>query len=347
MFMNSYIFMSAVPGRYKIKKFFNLGSEKKLQKSIAIVHDFAHKIIRSRLEEPRARSRRMSKKWRFVIMIHEKHTQHWFTWISQRHCHQLHFSGAGHDIISSFLVLLAPIFKARRGGKNLERVRNHSTKKSKVNHWYLQIWWAARIALSSGSNFRGHEAVSTSTNRHKVLQKRWYFAWWHFCWEELVYVIPHVCYGKNRKHLGQRLQGLSARKVAWKWDLETRKSFQVSSVPRWAENLPWERYGLYSDEIHCCSGFAKVSIGCAVGKGQVPWVFVIFDPEDEEWVACQSTAENCVTQYVHFIYVFLLVFSCVLRYTHRPIQTHTAPNLLFHNTCSTTYTTSLMRCSKK
>ncbi|KAK6131738.1 hypothetical protein DH2020_034535 [Rehmannia glutinosa] len=44
-------FMSAVPGLYKIKKFFNLGSEKKLRKSIAIVHDFADKIVRARIME--------------------------------------------------------------------------------------------------------------------------------------------------------------------------------------------------------------------------------------------------------------------------------------------------------
>ncbi|KAL2501971.1 Cytochrome [Forsythia ovata] len=44
-------FMYAFPGSYKIKKFFNLGSEKTLQKSIVTVHEFADKIIRSRMEE--------------------------------------------------------------------------------------------------------------------------------------------------------------------------------------------------------------------------------------------------------------------------------------------------------
>ncbi|KAL2480798.1 Cytochrome [Abeliophyllum distichum] len=44
-------FMYAFPGLYKIKKFFNLGSEKTLQNSIVTVHEFADKIIRSRMEE--------------------------------------------------------------------------------------------------------------------------------------------------------------------------------------------------------------------------------------------------------------------------------------------------------
>ncbi|GKA68893.1 cytochrome P450 94A2-like protein [Tanacetum coccineum] len=40
-------FMYVLPGVYKIKKLFNFGSEKKLQKSIAIVHKFADDIIKS------------------------------------------------------------------------------------------------------------------------------------------------------------------------------------------------------------------------------------------------------------------------------------------------------------
>ncbi|KAG8373659.1 hypothetical protein BUALT_Bualt11G0047200 [Buddleja alternifolia] len=44
-------FMYAIRGLYKIKKFFNMGSEKKLQKSISIVHEFANKIIKTRMEE--------------------------------------------------------------------------------------------------------------------------------------------------------------------------------------------------------------------------------------------------------------------------------------------------------
>lgn len=44
-------FMYALPSLYIIKKFFNLGSEKTLQKSIATVHEFADKIIRTRMEE--------------------------------------------------------------------------------------------------------------------------------------------------------------------------------------------------------------------------------------------------------------------------------------------------------
>ncbi|KAL0359655.1 UNVERIFIED_CONTAM: cytochrome [Sesamum angustifolium] len=44
-------FMYALPTLFAIKKFLNLGSEKKLRKSIATVHEFADEIIRTRLEE--------------------------------------------------------------------------------------------------------------------------------------------------------------------------------------------------------------------------------------------------------------------------------------------------------
>ncbi|KAH7843260.1 hypothetical protein Vadar_014468 [Vaccinium darrowii] len=44
-------FMYALPHLCKIKKFFNMGSEHKLMKSIATVHEFADKIIKSRMEE--------------------------------------------------------------------------------------------------------------------------------------------------------------------------------------------------------------------------------------------------------------------------------------------------------
>lgn len=44
-------FMYAFPQLYKIKKYFNMGSEHKLMKSIATVHEFADKIIKSRMEE--------------------------------------------------------------------------------------------------------------------------------------------------------------------------------------------------------------------------------------------------------------------------------------------------------
>ncbi|XP_076896913.1 cytochrome P450 CYP94D108-like [Bidens hawaiensis] len=44
-------FMYILPGLYKIKKFFNFGSEFKLQKSISTVHKFADDIIKSRIKE--------------------------------------------------------------------------------------------------------------------------------------------------------------------------------------------------------------------------------------------------------------------------------------------------------
>ncbi|XP_059668287.1 cytochrome P450 CYP94D108 [Cornus florida] len=44
-------FMYALPYLYRIKKFFNVGSEIGLRNSISTVHDFADKIIRSRMEE--------------------------------------------------------------------------------------------------------------------------------------------------------------------------------------------------------------------------------------------------------------------------------------------------------
>lgn len=44
-------FRYAIPHWYKVKRFFNLGSERNLKKSISIVHKFADEIIRSRMEE--------------------------------------------------------------------------------------------------------------------------------------------------------------------------------------------------------------------------------------------------------------------------------------------------------
>lgn len=44
-------FRYAIPGFWKIKRFLNIGSERILQESSAIVHDFATQIIRSRMKE--------------------------------------------------------------------------------------------------------------------------------------------------------------------------------------------------------------------------------------------------------------------------------------------------------
>lgn len=44
-------FMYALPVFYRIKKFLNMGSERKLRKSIQIVHQFADEIILSRIEQ--------------------------------------------------------------------------------------------------------------------------------------------------------------------------------------------------------------------------------------------------------------------------------------------------------
>ncbi|KAL3637105.1 hypothetical protein CASFOL_019404 [Castilleja foliolosa] len=44
-------FMYALPSSYLIKKFFDLGSEKKLRISIAKVHEFADEVIKKRMEE--------------------------------------------------------------------------------------------------------------------------------------------------------------------------------------------------------------------------------------------------------------------------------------------------------
>ncbi|TXG70251.1 hypothetical protein EZV62_005186 [Acer yangbiense] len=43
-------FRYVIANLWKIKKFFNIGSERKLKKSIQVVHDFANHIIRSRME---------------------------------------------------------------------------------------------------------------------------------------------------------------------------------------------------------------------------------------------------------------------------------------------------------
>ncbi|KAK3019648.1 hypothetical protein RJ639_004031 [Escallonia herrerae] len=44
-------FIYVLPFLFRIKKFFNYGSEKRLQKSISTVHEFSDKIIRSRMKE--------------------------------------------------------------------------------------------------------------------------------------------------------------------------------------------------------------------------------------------------------------------------------------------------------
>ncbi|KAK2980956.1 hypothetical protein RJ640_025105 [Escallonia rubra] len=49
-------FLYILPFLYRIKKFFNYGSEKRLKKSISTVHEFADKIIRSRMEESAEKS---------------------------------------------------------------------------------------------------------------------------------------------------------------------------------------------------------------------------------------------------------------------------------------------------
>ncbi|KAF6149403.1 hypothetical protein GIB67_016941 [Kingdonia uniflora] len=44
-------FLSGLPFLWKIKRFFNIGSEKRLKEAISIVHGFADKVIRARLDE--------------------------------------------------------------------------------------------------------------------------------------------------------------------------------------------------------------------------------------------------------------------------------------------------------
>ncbi|OIW09470.1 hypothetical protein TanjilG_06342 [Lupinus angustifolius] len=48
--LSSQRFMSALPKIWKIKKLFNVGTERRLRESIAIVHKFADEIIQSRME---------------------------------------------------------------------------------------------------------------------------------------------------------------------------------------------------------------------------------------------------------------------------------------------------------
>ncbi|KAF8403713.1 hypothetical protein HHK36_011817 [Tetracentron sinense] len=49
--LSSRRFMYVVPFLWRIKKLLNIGSERRLKESISTVHDFAEKIIRSRIEE--------------------------------------------------------------------------------------------------------------------------------------------------------------------------------------------------------------------------------------------------------------------------------------------------------
>ncbi|PIN04067.1 Cytochrome P450 CYP4/CYP19/CYP26 subfamily [Handroanthus impetiginosus] len=68
-------FMYALPSFFVIKKFLNLGSEKKLQKSIVTVHKFADKIIRTRMEE-RASKKDEDLLSRFIGSDNENSAEH-------------------------------------------------------------------------------------------------------------------------------------------------------------------------------------------------------------------------------------------------------------------------------
>uniref|UniRef100_A0A453DJ14 Cytochrome P450 n=1 Tax=Aegilops tauschii subsp. strangulata TaxID=200361 RepID=A0A453DJ14_AEGTS len=61
-------FRYAVPGLWKIKKALNLGSERRLRESIAVVHGFADGIIRSRREEMRMGCEKHDLLSRFMLL---------------------------------------------------------------------------------------------------------------------------------------------------------------------------------------------------------------------------------------------------------------------------------------
>ncbi|KAF7054856.1 hypothetical protein CFC21_062463 [Triticum aestivum] len=67
-------FRYAVPGFWKIKKALNLGSERRLRESIAIVHGFADRIIRSRREEMSMGCEKHDLLSRFMVSQGESYT---------------------------------------------------------------------------------------------------------------------------------------------------------------------------------------------------------------------------------------------------------------------------------
>ncbi|XP_040378516.1 cytochrome P450 94B3-like [Oryza brachyantha] len=68
-------FRYAVPGFWRVKKALNLGSERRLRESIAVVHDFADRIIRSRREEISAGHEKHDLLSRFMSSQDESYTE--------------------------------------------------------------------------------------------------------------------------------------------------------------------------------------------------------------------------------------------------------------------------------
>lgn len=95
-------FMYVLPNSYKIKKFFNMGSEKKLMDSIGVVHEFADKIIKSRMEE-RAEKGDEDLLSRFIG------TDDNSAIVSPRYRHKLHPRRPRYDVVGSHLVLLVTL----------------------------------------------------------------------------------------------------------------------------------------------------------------------------------------------------------------------------------------------
>uniref|UniRef100_A0A1W7HBS1 Cytochrome P450 n=1 Tax=Scoparia dulcis TaxID=107240 RepID=A0A1W7HBS1_SCODU len=89
-------FMYVLPNVYLIKKFLDLGSEKRLRKSISTVHDFADKIIRTRMEE-RAEKKDEDLLSRFMGNVHDHNSAEFLRDIV------ISFILAGRDTTSSAL----------------------------------------------------------------------------------------------------------------------------------------------------------------------------------------------------------------------------------------------------
>ncbi|KAK6235436.1 hypothetical protein SCA6_010773 [Theobroma cacao] len=100
---------------WKVKRFFNVGSERALQKSISIVHNYANEIIQSRIED-------------------------------------------------------------------------------------------TRYALFACSNFGSTEIVPTCACELQNVPKGRYLNRWYICWQGMASYVPHLCNGKDGKHLGHELR---------------------------------------------------------------------------------------------------------------------------------------------
>ncbi|KAK6944244.1 Cytochrome P450 [Dillenia turbinata] len=122
-------FMYAFRFLWKAKKFLNIGSERALRKATRIVHDFAEKIVRSRMEEKDDDDQKDEDLLsRFIAGYHENNSVEFLRDIC------VSFILAGRDTTSSALTWFFWLLSSRREAKQsilkeLEKIRLHSDKR--------------------------------------------------------------------------------------------------------------------------------------------------------------------------------------------------------------------------